>query len=140
MAPTGGAPIGDLRQLDGAFAGNATFANGPDRCQRRLLLAMRVANGKVQGEVRDPRTPDAAPSRFDGFVETDGALATIVRAGGDVLVLRGRFRETRFQGMLEPEEAIDPRRDNPRQGETNIRFGYGTGYCSWTTRLSKQGA
>ncbi len=140
MTPTGGAPISDLRQLDGAFAGTATLANGPDRCQRRLQFAMKVANGQVQGEVRDPRTPDAPPARFDGFIETDGAMATIIRAVGDVLVLRGRFRESRFEGMLEPEEAINPRRDNPRPGESNLRFGSGTGYCNWTTRLFKQGA
>jgi hypothetical protein len=139
FAPTGGAPIGDLRVLDGAFAGNATYASGPDRCQRRLQLAMRVANGQVQGELRDPRTPDAQPARFDGFIDTDGGMAAIVRAVGDVLILRGRFRETRFEGMLEPEEAINPQRDNPRQGQTNLRFGFGTGYCQWTARLSKQG-
>ena len=139
-APPGGPPVADLRLLDGAFAGTATYANGPDRCQRRLQIAMRVANGQMQGELRDPRTPDAAPSRFDGFIETDGGLATIIRAVGDVLVLRGRFREGRFDGTLEPEEAINPLRDNPRQGETNLRFGFGTGYCSWMARLSKQGA
>ena len=140
LTPTGGAPVTDLRVLDGAFAGNASYANGPDRCQRRLQLAMTVANGQVRGELRDPRTPEAPPARFDGFVETDGAMAAIIRAVGDVLVLRGRFRETRFEGMLEPEQAINPRRDNPREGETNLRFGFGTGYCSWTTRLAKQGA
>lgn len=140
LAPTGGAPIGDLRVLDGDFAGNASYAQGPDRCQRRLQLAMRVANGQLQGELRDPRTPEAAPSRFDGYIDTDGGMAAIVRAVGDVLVLRGRFRETRFEGMLEAEDAINPRRDNPREGQTNLRFGSAAVYCKWTARLSKQGS
>lgn len=140
MSSMGGAPVADLRLLDGAYAGFATYATGPDRCQRQLRLAMTVANGQVTGEVRDPRTPNASPSSFDGFIDTDGGMSAIVRAIGDVLVLRGRFRETRFEGMLLPEQSIDPRRDNPRPGETNLRFGFGSSYCAWTARLTRQGA
>lgn len=137
LTPTGGTP-GDLSQLAGRFTGVANYSNGPESCPRPLGMAMTVVNGKVQGEVRDPRTPNAAPSKFDSYIELDGAMTAIVRALGDVLVLRGRFLETRFNGTLVPEASVDPRRDNPRPGETNLRFGYSL-HCVWSVRLSRQG-
>ena len=136
LTPTGGTP-GDLAKLAGHFAGVANYGNGPDACPRPLGMAMTVVNGRVQGEVRDPRTPNAAPSKFDSYIEFDGGMTAIVRALGDVLVLRGRFLETRFNGTLVPEAAVDPRRDNVRQGETNIRFGYST-HCVWLVRLGRE--
>ncbi len=137
LTPTGGT-LADPSKLGGRFTGVANYSNGPDACPRPLGMVMMVVNGKVQGEVRDPRTPNAAPSKFDSYIELDGAVTAIVRALGDVLVLRGRFLETRFNGTLVPEASIDPRRENPRQGEANLRFGFSTG-CTWTVRLARQG-
>ena len=138
MAPTGGEPVADMKLLDGSYAGAATYADGPQRCPRRLSLSITVANGQAMGEVLDATVPNAPPSRFDGFLESDGSISTIVRALGDIYVLRGRFRESRFDGRLLAEAAIDPRRNNPRQGETNLRFGFGTGDCVWMMRLSRR--
>ena len=140
MAPSAGEPVADMRVLDGSYAGTATYSDGPQRCPRRLSLSIAVANGQATGEVFDPASPNVASSRFDGFLESDGSISTVVRALGDIFVLRGRFREGRFDGRLLAEAAIDPRRNNPRQGETNLRFGIGTGDCRWMMRLARRGA
>lgn len=140
MAPSGGEPVADMKALDGRYAGTATYSDGPQRCPRRLSLSITVANGQATGEVLDPAVPNAPPSRFDGFLESDGSISAIVRALGDIYVLRGRFREARFDGRLLAEAAIDPRRNNPRQGETNLRFGFGAGDCVWMMRLSRRGS
>ncbi|MFM8990784.1 MAG: hypothetical protein ACKOUS_14415 [Alphaproteobacteria bacterium] len=139
MAPSAGETVADMRVLDGGYAGNATYADGPQRCPRRLSLSITVANGQATGEVFDPASPNTAASRFDGFLESDGGISTIVRALGDIYVLRGRFREGRFDGRLLAEAAIDPRRNNPRQGETNLRLSSGSGNCAWAIR-APQGA
>lgn len=140
FAPTGGVPVGDLNKLDGSYAGTANFARGPDRCARRLEISVALRNGQLQGQVRDPRVPNATPARFDGHIETDGAMATIVRAGGEVLVLRGRFLESRFDGQMLPEEWVDPTRENPRGGRTNLVFNSTASYCVWLVRLPRQAA
>ncbi len=137
LTPTGGTPE-DLSKLAGRFVGVGNYSNGPDTCPRPLGMGMTVLNGRVQGEVRDPRTPNAPPSRFDSYIDFDGGMTAIVRALGDVLVLRGRFLETRFNGTLVPEASVDPRRDNPRPGESNLRFGYSQ-QCAWSVRLGREG-
>ncbi|MBL8702187.1 MAG: hypothetical protein JNK67_27630 [Alphaproteobacteria bacterium] len=139
FAPTGGTPTGNLNRLDGGYGGTANYARGPERCARRLNIALTVNNGRFQGEVRDPRVPNASPARFDGYIETDGAMASIVRAGGEVLVLRGRFIESRFDGTMIPEEWVDPTRENPREGRTNLGFSTANSYCTWLVRLPRQG-
>ena len=138
MAPAGGETIADLRTLDGSYAGVATYSDGPQRCPRRLSLSVSVANGQVAGEVSDPAAPNVAASRFDGFLETDGSISTLVRALGDIYVLRGRFSEARFDGRLLAEAAIDLRRNNIRPGESNLRFGFGLGDCVWMMRLARR--
>jgi hypothetical protein len=138
MAAFGGEQVADLRALDGRYAGVATYAQGPDHCARQLRMSLRVANGRLEGEVADPRHAAAPAGRFDGYLETDGGMDTLLRALGDVFVLRGRFRETRFDGQLMTEAAIDPTRNNPRQGESNIRFGVGARDCVWMVRLPRQ--
>lgn len=140
MSPTGGEPVADMKALDGRYAGSAAYSDGPQRCPRRLDVALSVANGKATGEVLDPASPNVPPASFDGFLESDGSISAIVRAFGDIYVLRGRFRETRFDGRLLAEAGIDPRRNNLRPGESNIRFGFGTGDCAWTLRLARRGA
>jgi len=139
MAPMGGGAPVDPGTLDGRYAGNATYATGPERCARRLAVALRVANGRVEGEIAPTQAGRHAPVRFEGFLELDGDFAARMRAFGEVLVVRGRFRDTRFDGRLEPEAAIDPRRSNPREGETNLRLGSGSGSadCVWMLRAPR---
>lgn len=138
LAPTGGQGPVAINRLDGSYGGTANYSRGPESCARRLAIALSVSNGRFLGEVRDPRVPNASPARFDGYIETDGAAASIVRAGGDVLVLRGRFIEGRFDGTMLPEAAVDPRRENPRAGGTNLRFGSSPSFCNWMVRLPRQ--
>jgi hypothetical protein len=138
MTPFGGEQVVDMRALDGRYAGIATYTRGADHCARQLRMSLRVANGRLEGEVADPRHAAAPAGRFDGYLETDGGMATLLRALGDVFVLRGRFRETRFEGQLMTEAAIDPTRNNPRPGESNIRFGVGARDCMWMVRLLRQ--
>jgi hypothetical protein len=137
MAPLGAAAPVDPAALDGRYAGNALYAEGPERCARRFGLALRVANGRVEGEIAPAQAGRHPPVRFEGFLEMDGDFAARMRAFGEILVLRGRFRDTRFDGRLEPEAAIDPRRNNPREGETNLRFGIGSGDCVWMLRAPR---
>lgn len=138
FAPTGGQPVANLNVLDGAYGGTANYARGPESCARRLNVALTVNNGRFRGEISDPRVPNAAPSNFDGYIETDGAMASIVRTGGDVLVLRGRFLETRFDGTMLPDAWADPTRENPRAGRTNLTFSTANSYCSWMVRLPRK--
>jgi hypothetical protein len=138
VAPQGGAPVADLRSLDGRYAGTAAIAGGAANCTPRLRFELRVANGALAGEVSDPARTQAPPSRFDGYLDTDGSVAAVLRALGDVYVLRGRFRDGRFDGSLLAEAGLDPRRDNPRPGESNIRFGSGSLACAWSLRLPRQ--
>jgi hypothetical protein len=135
IAPSGGEPVADMKALDGRYAGSAAYADGPQRCPRRLDVALSVANGQAAGEVLDPASPNVPPARFDGFLESDGSISAIVRAFGDIYVLRGRFRETRFDGRLLAEAGIDLRRNNPRPGESNLRLGTAAGDCVWMLRL-----
>ena len=107
FAPTGGTPTGNLNRLDGGYGGTANYARGPERCARRLNIALTVNNGRFQGEVRDPRVPNASPARFDG--------------------------------TMIPEEWVDPTRENPREGRTNLGFSTANSYCTWLVRLPRQG-
>lgn len=140
VAPQGGASAIDPRTLDGRYAGTASLAGGAPQCQSRLRFELRVANGALVGEVADPARVQAPPSRFDGYLDTDGRVATLLRALGDVYVLRGRFREGRFDGTLLAEEGLEYRRGNPGMIDTNIRFGSSSQACTWTLRLSRQPA
>lgn len=140
LTQTGGDTVSDLRLLDGRFAGIAAYASGSDRCARQLRLAIVTANGRLTGEISDPRQPGLAPARFDGYLEVDGGVAARIRAFGEVYVLRGRVREARFDGRLDDEAGVDPARNNPRPNETNLRFGNPLSYCGWTMRLPRQPA
>jgi len=140
LTQTGGDTVADLRLLDGRFAGTATSTFESDRCARQLRLAIATANGRLTGEVSDPRQPGLAPALFEGYLDTDGGVAARVRAFGEVFVLRGRVRETRFEGRLDDEAGVDPVRNNPRPGDTNLRFGNPLSYCGWVMRLPRQRA
>ena len=73
LTQTGGDTVADLRLLDGRFAGTATSTFESDRCARQLRLAIATANGRLTGEVSDPRQPGLAPALFEGYLDTDGA-------------------------------------------------------------------
>jgi len=138
VAPQGGAPVADLRSLDGRYAGTAAIAGGATNCPSRLRFELRVANGALAGEVADPARTQAPPTRFDGYLDTDGSVAAMLRALGDVYVLRGRFREGRFDGTLLAEAGLESRRDNSGRVDTNIRFGSASLACTWNLRLPRQ--
>lgn len=138
VAPQGGAPVADLRTLDGRYAGTAAIAGGGAHCPSRLRLELRVASGALAGEVADTARVQAPPSRFDGYLDTDGGVAAMLRALGDVYVLRGRFRDGRFDGTLLAEAGLESRRENLGRIDTNIRFGSGSQACTWNLRLPRQ--
>jgi hypothetical protein len=140
LTQTGGDTVADTRLLDGRFAGIAASTFESDRCARQLRLAIVTANGRLTGEVSDPRQPGLAPTPFEGYLDTDGAVAARVRAFGEVFVLRGRVRETRFEGRLDDAAGVDPARNNPRPGDTNLRFGNPLSFCGWVMRLPRQRA